>query len=300
MSQTKLSSRYQGQFAALQETAAAALEQIFMQSGTVTATIRREGDVSDMLAGEHTPAVALSFLNGVGDQHLVLVSADLALQLYAWMLGEAEPAADLSEDHLEGLQEALRQVAGQLQMAGDGNPAAFDVDQLDAQVIGDAAELAGAVGNAPGVSVEVTVAVPGGETAFKHYWWSAQPDGKDSSVEDNDAGGAVGAAIDVQPAQFGAMTGNGNGANGGHNVDMLLDVELVLTVELGRKTMLISDILKLGKGSIVELEKSAGEPLHVLVNGRKFAEGEVVVVDDHFAIRLTHLVSPRDRINSLR
>jgi len=78
-----------------------------------------------------------------------------------------------------------------------------------------------------------------------------------------------------------------------------MDVDLEVSVELDRKTVLVSELLKLGKGSIVELEKSAGEPLDIYVNGRKFAEGEVVVIDDRFGIRITQLLSPKDRVKSL-
>jgi flagellar motor switch protein FliN/FliY len=95
------------------------------------------------------------------------------------------------------------------------------------------------------------------------------------------------------------MTDEGETGGSPRNVNMLLDVELEITVELGKKNMLISEILKIGKGSIIELQKSAGEPLDILVNGRKLAEGEVVVVDDHFGIRITQLASPRDRLKSL-
>ncbi|MCH7527916.1 MAG: flagellar motor switch protein FliN [Candidatus Marinimicrobia bacterium] len=80
---------------------------------------------------------------------------------------------------------------------------------------------------------------------------------------------------------------------------MLLDVELDVTVELGRKIMLVEEILRLGKGSVVELDKLAGEPVDILVNGKKLAEGEVVVVEDHFGVRLTNLINPRERIRSL-
>jgi flagellar motor switch protein FliN/FliY len=80
---------------------------------------------------------------------------------------------------------------------------------------------------------------------------------------------------------------------------MLMDVEMEIYVELGKKTMLVKDILKLGKGSVVELEKAAGEPLGIFVNGRKLAEGEVVVVDDHFGIRITQLAGTKERIKSL-
>jgi flagellar motor switch protein FliN/FliY len=83
------------------------------------------------------------------------------------------------------------------------------------------------------------------------------------------------------------------------NIEMLLDVDLEITVELDRKTMLVSDLLKLGKGSIIEFPKSAGEPLDILVNGRKFAEGEVVVIDDKFGVRITQLISPKERIKKL-
>ena len=72
-----------------------------------------------------------------------------------------------------------------------------------------------------------------------------------------------------------------------------------MTVELGRKIMLVEEILRLGKGSVVELNKLAGEPVDILVNGKKLAEGEVVVVEDHFGVRLTHLINPRERIKSL-
>jgi len=80
---------------------------------------------------------------------------------------------------------------------------------------------------------------------------------------------------------------------------MLLDVDLEVLVELGRKTMLIKDVLKLGKGSVVELDKAAGEPLGIFVNGKKLAEGEVVVVDDHFGIRISQLAGAAERIKSL-
>ena len=80
---------------------------------------------------------------------------------------------------------------------------------------------------------------------------------------------------------------------------MLLDVNLDITVELGRKVMNVEEILRMGKGSVIELNKLAGEPVDILVNGKKLAEGEVVVIEDHFGVRLTHLINPRERIRSL-
>ncbi len=84
------------------------------------------------------------------------------------------------------------------------------------------------------------------------------------------------------------------------DLDFLLDIPLEITVELGRARMLIRDLLQLGQGSILELDKLAGEPLEILVNNRLVARGEVVVVNDKFGIRLTEVISPQERIKQLR
>lgn len=75
------------------------------------------------------------------------------------------------------------------------------------------------------------------------------------------------------------------------NLDLLMDVSLLITVELGRKDMNLGEILKLGKGSLVELNKIADEPVDIFVNSSKIAEGEVVVVDDHFGVRITRILN---------
>jgi flagellar motor switch protein FliN/FliY len=83
-------------------------------------------------------------------------------------------------------------------------------------------------------------------------------------------------------------------------LELLLDVPLDLSVELGRTRMSIQDLLSLGPGSVVELDKIAGEPLDILVNSRLVARGEVVVVNDKFGVRITDIVSPSERIAKLR
>ena len=84
------------------------------------------------------------------------------------------------------------------------------------------------------------------------------------------------------------------------NLDRILDIPLVLSAQLGNTRMLIKDLLQLGPGSIVELDKLAGEPLDVLVNERLVARGEVVMVNEKFGIRLTDVISPTERVNKLR
>jgi flagellar motor switch protein FliN/FliY len=84
------------------------------------------------------------------------------------------------------------------------------------------------------------------------------------------------------------------------NLDFILDIPLKVSVELGRSKVIIKDLLQLGQGSVLELDKLAGEPLEVLVNGKLVARGEVVVVNEKFGIRLTDIISPLERIESLK
>ncbi len=82
-------------------------------------------------------------------------------------------------------------------------------------------------------------------------------------------------------------------------LDMILDIPLKVSVELGRTKLLVNDLLQLGQGSVIELSKMAGDPLEVLVNDKLVARGEVVVVNEKFGIRLTDIVSPLERIEKL-
>jgi flagellar motor switch protein FliN/FliY len=84
------------------------------------------------------------------------------------------------------------------------------------------------------------------------------------------------------------------------NIGFILDIPLQLSVEIGRARMIINDLLQLGQGSVIELEKLAGEPFDVLVNNKLIARGEVVVVNEKFGIRLTDIISPTERIEQLK
>ncbi len=83
------------------------------------------------------------------------------------------------------------------------------------------------------------------------------------------------------------------------NLDFIYDIPLEISVELGRTKMLIKDLLQLGQGSVIELNKLAGEPIEILVNQKLVARGEVVVVNDKFGVRLTDVISPVDRVKQL-
>ena len=112
---------------------------------------------------------------------------------------------------------------------------------------------------------------------------------------------AGGASTQVAAAPIFEQFSAGGAPGGAHNdIDMILDIPVQLTVELGRTKIAIKNLLQLAQGSVVELEGLAGEPMDVLVNGCLIAQGEVVVVNDKFGIRLTDIITPSERLRKLK
>ena len=106
-------------------------------------------------------------------------------------------------------------------------------------------------------------------------------------------------AQNVSAASFESLTPTVKGGASNNDINMILDIPVQLTVELGRTKIPIKNILQLAQGSVVELEALAGEPMDVLVNGYLIAQGEVVVVNEKFGIRLTDIVTPSERMRRL-
>lgn len=117
----------------------------------------------------------------------------------------------------------------------------------------------------------------------------------DTGKNNNTALGAQAAAASV----FQEFSKDSVSHNTRHDIDMILDIPVQLTVELGRTKIAIKNLLQLAQGSVVELDGMAGEPMDVLVNGCLIAQGEVVVVNDKFGIRLTDIITPSERIRKL-
>lgn len=111
--------------------------------------------------------------------------------------------------------------------------------------------------------------------------------------------GAGLAAAAVQPVSFGQL-GAGTMADENKNLDLLLDVEIPISVEVGRTEMPLEDVLKLVPGSVIALDKKSEEPVDLRVNGKLVARGEVVLVDDSYGLRITQIVDAAGRIESLR
>ncbi|MCC7403925.1 MAG: flagellar motor switch protein FliN [Bdellovibrionales bacterium] len=107
------------------------------------------------------------------------------------------------------------------------------------------------------------------------------------------------AEMAVVAGEGGAAADKGKTDHSGGNLSLILDIPLRVTVELGRTKMVVSELLNLGQGSVIELAKLAGEPMEVLVNDKLVARGEAVVVNEKFGVRLTDIISPTERVEQL-
>ncbi len=103
----------------------------------------------------------------------------------------------------------------------------------------------------------------------------------------------------TRPTNFNEIQDSSSPGISSHNLDFLLDIPLDVTVELGRTNMIIDRMLQLTQGSVVELEKAAGEPVEIYINRKLLGKGEVIVVNDRFGVRITEIISQADRIKNM-
>ena len=127
----------------------------------------------------------------------------------------------------------------------------------------------------------------------------AEDDWGAAMAEQSQAEQAVAPAKDSAPQVFQDFASPAAHGGTSNDIDFILDIPVQLTVELGRTKIAIKNLLQLAQGSVVELDGLAGEPMDVLVNGCLIAQGEVVVVNDKFGIRLTDVITPAERIRKL-
>lgn len=136
-------------------------------------------------------------------------------------------------------------------------------------------------------------------------WAAAMNEQSDAEADWGDAlqEQATAEAAGFSAAEFPELNSREGGSGGGSNdevkLDVILDVPVTLSLEIGRTKINIRNLLQLNQGSVVELDRFAGEPMDVLVNGTLVAHGEVVVVNDKFGIRLTDIISPSERVRKL-
>lgn len=146
------------------------------------------------------------------------------------------------------------------------------------------------------------------EQALADEWAAALAESGDSASSQDDIDAMMNQSAAAAPAaqrapleEFGSTPyGNAPVSMDGPNLDVILDIPVSISMEVGSTNISIRNLLQLNQGSVVELDRLAGEPLDVLVNGTLIAHGEVVVVNEKFGIRLTDVISPSERIKKLR
>lgn len=121
---------------------------------------------------------------------------------------------------------------------------------------------------------------------------NAQSGAQENTVENQES--------DVQPAPMDELNSSAPSNSGAPDLDVIMDIPVTISMEVGNTEISIRNLLQLNQGSVIELDRLAGEPLDVLVNGTLIAHGEVVVVNEKFGIRMTDVISPSERIKKLR
>lgn len=256
-------------------------------------------------------------LNGRLD--LILEKKTIAILADLMLMGGGN--VDYAEDHKDAIQEIMNQIMGSSSTTLSNELSlSVEIQQNGAQEVpaGDALAAYKAVG-------EISLAVDGFPEQ-KVFWLlddammqslkgSKLCESSSSAAMDTNlsslglAGASTPQAAPIaqpQPAMdFGARPGGDSfasvfGSSGNKALDLLMDIELPITIELGRTQLSLKRILELGPGAIVEMERFAGEPVDILINGKIVAKGEVVVVDENFGVRLVALVTPEERIKMLR
>ncbi len=244
-----------------------------------------------------------------------LISLPLASLIASKMMGAGEPSAVLEEAQLG----ALKEVGGNL--LGAWATGLGEMTGQDIKTVGDATLLEGdvaasltaadgfagdnlliwryqlTVNGTEGKYILVLPEKPANELAMIHPEYSK---GIAAQAAPEAASKAKGkAALEVEKAVFQEFEGDAATGYAAH-IDLLLDVPLTVSVELGRKKLTIREILDFVPGSLLELDKLAGEPVDLMVNGRLFAQGEVVVIDENFGVRITSIISPKERLERLK
>ncbi len=264
-------------------------------------------------------AITVPFKTGfTGSLYCIISKKDTAVLSDLMMMGDG--SAEFTEEHKDAITELFSQVMGAYTAAfgekigeqvSAGTLTAADYDAATPPFSVDGSDMAVLSLSIAGSAASRLLFVVAGELSASLI--AKMKSAQKEPVEDSMRQAGLNAS---ELEDFSAVT-NPEGASGftetpldslsrsrvnapKENIDMLLDVELDVSIELGRTDLSIKRILEMGPGSIVELNRMAGEPVDLLVNNKVVAKGEVVVVDENFGIRIVSLVSPEERIKSLR
>ncbi len=295
------------------------------------------GEMVATSLGDDVVTVTMDLSDGVSGDHGFILDQDVALQIVGPMQGM--DGVELDDASLNALQEAFQNINGplitalsdasgisvmtQVPVGKSGSksevvlsgkfarlsyPLSIDGQELGtiveyfavsaiASIIPAGAPVGG--GQAQSGGMDLGGMMGGQQPQMGGMMGGQQPQmGGMMGGQQPQMGGMMGEPA-VQGVQFPSFGGPGvPGAEQG-NIGLLMDVYMEMTVELGRTRKLIKDILGMGEGTIIELDKLAGEPVDILVNHKLIAKGEVVVIDENFGVRVTEIVSPMERMNTI-
>ncbi len=277
---------------------------------TISGAVVESRDASQLASELHGEfvQVQMGFNRGVTGQNLVVLSMKDAGVIASLMMGQEGTApAELTEAHKSTLQEfistLLSSAATQLGMKSGLQ---IGTSPPDLSIVTSSSDLSLPRGGAVKVTYNINV---GGVLNSQFYHIldvqlvqalvnAGAPQQQQQQDGDMQQQFQQQQAVDINPVKFPPLSGSGVPENT-QNIGLLMDVQLTLTVELGRTKQLVKDVLGLGEGSIIELDKLAGEPVDLLVNNKLIAKGEVVVIDENFGVRVTDIVSPSERLSKI-
>lgn len=291
------------------------IETVF-QTGINPETTLQFGSISPYapnLAGEvfeeGMVAVKISHKNPDSGDEYLLFSTKTAAKISDLMVMGDGTAEFNPDEHLDALQEIVDQIYGAF-ATSHGESLEIDLEYaLASASLGD--DELNSMANDSWVAVGFNMELNGEHQIFHILSPEAlanflKEGSKANGVEDELTIDSMGAPLSAgqdagQPktAQFQSFPEGPAVSQMPSEIEMLMDLKLPIIIELGRTFMFIKDILKLTPGSIVELEKLSGDPVDIYVNEKKFAEGEVVVIDENFGVRITELIKPEDRLRKL-
>jgi flagellar motor switch protein FliN/FliY len=264
--------------------------------------------------------VSMNYTGALSGKNVIILGYNDAGIIASLMIGDdtGNPPAELSEAHQSTLQEFVSQLLSSgatqigertgrrnisttppnLSIAGNGNE--IDFPMGDCAKVTYNLSIEGLVNSKIyqimdlAMASDMSKSTRGGGSSGGGGMGS----GGGGGFQNQSMGGGMGGGVGIAPVKFPPL-GEGVPQGVGQNINLLLDVQLTLTVELGRTKQYVKDILGLGEGSIIELDKLAGEPVDLLVNNKLIAKGEVVVIDENFGVRVTDIVSPSERLSKI-
>jgi len=263
--------------------------------------------------------VSMNYTGALSGKNVIILGYNDAGIIASLMIGDdtGNPPAELSEAHQSTLQEFVSQLLSSgatqigertgrrnitttppnLSIAGNGNE--IDFPMGDCAKVTYNLSIEGLVNSKIyqimdlAMASDMSKSTRGGGSSG-----GGMGSGGGGGFQNQSMGGGMGGGVGIAPVKFPPL-GEGVPQGVGQNINLLLDVQLTLTVELGRTKQYVKDILGLGEGSIIELDKLAGEPVDLLVNNKLIAKGEVVVIDENFGVRVTDIVSPSERLSKI-